>query len=76
MKEKDFVQELYQVLNRTRRIHIETLIIDDRTEIPDLLVELSSGEKFSISVKKLENIIFQLILILFLKFRTFVPKIP
>ena len=50
MKEKDFVQELYQVLNRTRRIHIETLIIDDRTEIPDLLVELSSGEKFSISV--------------------------
>ena len=76
MKEKDFVQELYQVLNRTRRIHIETLIIDDRTEIPDLLVELSSGEKFSISVKKLENIIFQLILILLLKFRTFVPKIP
>ena len=58
MKEKDFVQELYQVLNRTRRIHIETLIIADRTEIPDLLVELSSGEKFSISVKKLENIIF------------------
>lgn len=58
MKETEFVQALYQVINRTKRMDIETLIIDDRKEIPDLLVELSSGDKFSISIKRLENIIF------------------
>lgn len=53
-EEKEFLYQLYEMLNRTKRVSIATLVVEENP--PKLWVELCSGEKYCISLETTHKI--------------------
>ena len=50
------MDKLYEVLDRTKQLDIVTLTIEDHYGILLLLVELQTGEKYSIEIREINCI--------------------
>jgi len=57
LQTREFMDKLYEVLDRTKQLDIVTLTIEDHYGILLLLVELQTGEKYSIEVREINFII-------------------
>lgn len=56
MEEREFIEQLFQVLNHTGRLEIATLTMEPDQIPPTLHVELCSGERFCLTIQETDQI--------------------